>query len=252
MARKIITISSILGGRSPTDYFGGEGQYFNSSGIDPEMPSTDAKTRASGVLRPTAMEDFTGANVNDAIFAIKTNPKDTKFRAYLGNGKLISYSASLGSEALDATATSSSGKGMEYYDNAMYLAKDTEIARFHPLDNSPAITQDFWTNFLSKTALTNTVYPTIQGEKMPNHVMHRHTDNALYIADVQAGKGVLHKIKTSKNTVEGDTDDGSALTALDFGLGYLPTTMAILDTNIVIGLIEGSSGTTINQKPFVI
>jgi hypothetical protein len=44
--------------------------------------------------------------------------------------------------------------------------------------------------------MSNTLYPTNGTAKLPNHVMHVHGDNQLYIADYVAGKCQINKIQT--------------------------------------------------------
>ena len=247
--KKIITINSVFGGHQVSDYFGLEGQFRNSIGIDPDMPAKDNGAKPCGLLRPTSMADFTGAVMDNTPLWILTTPKGTKIYIYLINGKLISYTSAFGSETLAATASSSSGNGMAYYDNYIYLAKNTDIARYGRMDGSPSITQSYWVGSLSKAALVDKTYPSINGVEMPNHPMHRHTDDKLYIADVlSSNKGCLHFIKTKKTTNEGDTNDGSSADALDFDYGEYPTAIETYGGDLAVALIEGTN-TTIKQKP---
>lgn len=241
-----------LAGRSPLLNFASKGQYISSIGIDPDFPISDTDKLPSGFLRPTSMADFSGVNVNATPLWLSTNPKNELVYAYLANGKLVSYSSALASETLRTTVTTSSGNGMAYYDNYLYLAKNADIARYGRLDGSPTVTQAYWTSSLSLTALTNTTYPSIDPSganvEMPNHVMHRHTDDKLYICDVHAnGYGIISYIKTKKTTNQGDTDDGSTYNALDFDYGLYPTTIATYQTNLAVAVIEGVS-TSVRQK----
>lgn len=242
-------ISSIWGGWSITDYFNVRGQFLSSIGIDPSMPGTDTGNKPSGYIRPTAMSKFSGANVNAVPLFILTNPKDNKIYVVLNNGKLISYTNALGSETLVGTLTSSAGQGAEYYDNYIYVAKNTDIARYGALNDSPSITQSYWQGSLSLAALTNKTYPTINGVKIPNHQMHRHTDNKLYICDVlTSNKGALHYIKTTKGASEGSDNDSSDHNALDFGYGEYPICIETYQTDLVVALIEGVNTSKMRGK----
>lgn len=246
------TIDSIFEGISPAQYYAVKGGYSASIGIDPDMPVDNTAVKISGYLRPTAMEKISGTTITSSPLWIVTNPKNTNAYVYDLGGKVYTLDTSLTVTALNSgtALTSSAGNGSDYYDNYLYFAKNTDICRYGPLNGSPAFDEDYWTSApLSKTALTDTTYPTIRGYEMPNHVMHRHTDNKIYFCDVTtANKGVLHYIKTSKTTVEGDTNDGSSYTALDFGYGYYPTTIETYETQLAVALIEGVS-TTLKQKP---
>lgn len=260
MAEKPFVIQSILAGQRTSSQFNAEGQYGPSLGIDPDMPITDSDTEPSGIIRPTSMEEFSSTLLTSKPLWIKTNPKDTNVYTYLSNGLLLSYSSSLASETSIGTPTSGAGNGMEYYNNYLWLATPTNISRYGPLSGTPAIINTSWTGSsytgtsggLGKAVLTNTTYPSVGGTVMPNHVMHRHTDDKLYICDVlsdstaNTNKGALHYVNLTKTTVEGDTDNGSSYNALDFGYGYYPTCLASLETNLVVGLIEGTS-TAIEQ-----
>lgn len=248
MGLQKVTIASVMDGWSVGDFFSKAGEFLSSIAIDPDMPSEETGNKPSGFLRPTAMAKFSGANVNASPMFITTNPKDNKVYVILNNGRFISFDSSLASETLIATLSTSEGQGMEYYDNAIYLARNLDIARYTPLDGSPAVVTSFWQGTLGLAALVNTTYPSIGGVEMPNHISHRATDDKLYICDVQAGKGVLHYIKTTKTTVEGDTDDGSTLSKLTLGFGLYPTTIETLGDDLAIGVIEGVD-TGILQKP---
>ena len=248
MPIKEITIDNILNGWATSDYITRTGQFLSSIGIDPDMPSDDSGNKPSGLIRPTSLAKFSGSNVDSSPMWFLTNPKNNKIYAVLYNGKFISYTSSYGTETLISTLATCSGNGAAYYDNALYIARDTDIAKYTPLDGTPSLTASYWVGSLSKTALSDTTYPSINGVEMPNHVMHRHTDDKLYIADVASNKGVLHYIKTSKTTNEGDTDDGSTYNALDFDYGEYPTAIETYQSDLVVGLIEGTD-TTVRQKP---
>jgi len=243
-----ITIDSVFGGLATTQYAAAKGQYLNGIAIDPDFPISDSSGdfRVSGAIRPTAYEDFSGANIADNPYWIITNPKDANVYTYLRDGKFVSYNSSLGSETLVGTAASSSGNGMAYYNNYIYLFRNTDVDRYGPLDGTPALGTSVWTGATlgSQTALTNTTYPSHRGTgTLPNHAPHVHTDNKLYFLDYKDGQGLVHYIKTTKTTDEGDTNDGSAYNALDLPFGYLPVDIESYGTDLVIAAIQTTDGT---------
>lgn len=76
--------------------------------------------------------------------------------------------------------------------------------------------------------------------RYPNHVLHRHSDGKLYIADVVGNQGTIHYISTKKTTVEGDTDDASTFSKLQVGYGLYPTAMESYGSDLVIAFYEGT------------
>lgn len=252
MSKFTATIQSVFQGISAAQNFAGEGQFDSSIGIDPDMPINDTVTRTSGYLRPTAMEKFSASEVTGVPLWIIPNPKTSTTYVYANDGKVHAVTSGLAMDTAPTAPSSSSGNGAEYYDNYLYFAKNTDVARLGPLNGSASLTQSFWQTTLSKTALIDTTYPSIRGIEIPNHPMHRHThDNKLYFGDVVGNQGVLHFIKTSKTTVEGDTDATSTYNALDFPYGYWPTAIESYGTDIATALIEGDN-TTIQQKPAIV
>lgn len=249
MASTSIKINTILGGISPSQNFATETQYNAGIGIDPDMPNTDSDIKASGYLRPTSMEKFSSTTVTDVPYWIVNTPKDANTYVYAKDGKIHTIGSGITIGADAGTVTSSSGNGAAYYDNYLYLAKNTDISRYGPLNGTPSLTQAYWTSTLGLTALTNTTYPSLRGIPIPNHPMLRNPNtNKLYIADVNSNnQGVIHSIRTSKTTVEGDTNNGSSASVVTFPFGYYPTCMEMLGTDLVVGIIEGTN-TTIRQS----
>lgn len=244
-----IKIDSILGGISPTLSQGSKNQFHASIGIDPDLPKDDTTAiKTSGILRPSGYADFTGANVNSQIVGMTATPKNNLIYTALANGKLISYTAAGGSETLVDTVAGTNAGGIFYYNNYVYItgtgASKDDISRYGPLDNSPSLTDNVWKGATlgSQTALTNTVYPALY----PNHWGHVHIDNKVYFCDYVNGQGLIHFIKTSKNTDEGDTDDGTTYNALDLPFGYYPTDIASWGDDIVVSAMgtinTGSAG----------
>lgn len=251
MALKKIKIESVMGGHSATKNFSGSGQFISSIAVDPDMPIDDSEIRTSGLLRPTSMSKFSGAEITGVPLWMVSNPKDTNTYVYANDGKVhvVASSVAMGTALNSGNAlSSSSGNGAAYYDNNLYFAKNTDIAQYGPLDGSPSLTQNFWTNSLGLTALNDTTYPSIRGIEIPNHPMHRHTDDKLYIGDVNSdNKGILSYIATTKTTNEGDTDNTSVYEKLDFDHGIYPTAIETFGNDLAVALIEGTD-TTIKQK----
>lgn len=251
-----ITINSIFGGQAPARYFVGDSQYMAGIGIDPDLPISDAvgDKQTSGVIRPSGYSDFSSTELNDHPLWFETSPKTSLLYAYLKNGKFLSYSSSFASETSIGTPTSGAGNGMAYYNNYIYLATPTDIARYGPLDGAAALTNTVWTGATlgSLTALVNTTYPSIRGAGvMPNHAMHRHVDNKLYICDYDStsstvanrGRGLIHAIKTKYTTAEGDTNDTSQYNVLDLPIGFMPVDIESYGNDIVIAAIQTTNAT---------
>jgi hypothetical protein len=247
-----IKIDNILGGQAPMSHFAMQGQFRASLGIDPAQPIDDGdgiySTVASGLLRPSASEKFSGSVITSAPLWIKSTPKTSFTYVQDANGSAYAVTADMVTVTALAdggTLTGSIGNGMEYYDNYLYFIKNTDVARYGPL-NSPDATfdGDYWTGNLTKTALTNTTYPTTYKNKLaiPNHPTCRHVDGRLYIGDVVGNTGSISYIQTSKTSVEGDTNDGSTYDAMHFGYGLWPTSIETYGELLAIALYEGSSG----------
>lgn len=246
---RTIQIQSILGGHSPLSNFAAKDQFRASIGIDPSMPSGISSTNPpSGLLVPTSVSNAaTSTSVQNSPLWMKVEPKTSTLYVYDFQGSVYTNTSATAKHDGGELPTSS-GNGMEYYDNYMYLASNTDIARYGPLNGSPSFTGTYWTGTLGKAALTNTGYPTNPlggatfNSTYPNHVMHRHSDGKLYIADVSGNQGVIHVISTTKTTVEGDTDNGSTFAKLIFGYGLWPMAIESYGSQLVIALYEGGTG----------
>lgn len=244
-----IIIDSIFEGQSASSNFASKGQYLSGIAIDPEAPNSDVATdlKTSGIIRPVAYEKFSGAHLDQAPLWIITNPKNTTSYVYANGGDLVTYDSALANEALLRAVGASKGNGVAYYNNYLYYARNADVGRYGPLDNSPAFADDFWTSTLGLTAPTNTVYPTTRHSiEFPNHVMKAHVDNKLYFTDIYNGKGILSAIKTKKTTDQGDTDDGSAFNVLDLPFDFKPICIESYGENLAIGCSFGSSS-VVNQ-----
>lgn len=248
MAEKFtIQIESILGGHAPTTHFSAPGQFRASMGIDPAQPIDDDNTQyssiASGLLRPSASSSI-GTTTSASLWFVP-NPKDANVYVYDAQSSLHAVDSLVSGVTAIADAGELSnglGNGAEYYDNYIYLSKNTTVGRYGPLSTTPTMNGDYWVTTLAKTALTNTTYPTSykNGLQLPNHVLKRHSDGKLYIADVVGNTGTLHYIKTTKTTVEGDTNNGSTYDAVHVGYGLWPTAMESYGEELAIAFYEGS------------
>lgn len=251
---RTILIESILGGHSPTTHLSRPDQFRNSVSIDPSLPADNADTRfttvASGLIRPVGVQGVSGIPSTSIVRWIIPEPKTDAFGGpshyvYLDSGSI--YSTNLGLSATNALSdggamSGSNGNGAAYYDNYVYFARDTTIARYGPLNGTPDLDGNYWNTTLAKTALSDVQYPYDPwvGLQYANHVMHRHSDGRLYIADVVNNQGVLHYISTTKTTVEGDTDNGSTYQALTFGYGLYPVAIESYGNGLAIALLETS------------
>lgn len=249
---QVIRIESILGGQSPTTHFAHEDQFRASMSIDPAQPISDTSTdylgiKASGLLRPVGTSEIDASKIGSIPLWIIPQPKSGDVFIYDFQGSVYSIESTS-----FATITglgdlndggSSFGNGAAYSDNYVYFSRATTIARYGPLDGTPAFTDDYWTGTLSKAALSNQTYPTTlqTSVSLPNHYLHRHSDGRLYIADVVDNQGTIHFIKTTKTTVEGDTDDGSTYDAVHVGYGLWPTAIESYGSSLAIAFYEGSS-----------
>lgn len=243
-----ILIETILGGHAVTTHFAQKSQMRRSLGIDPAQPVDDDDTKfstiASGLIRPAASEKFSGSTINAAPLWANPNPKDGNVYVYDARSSAYAIDATLTTVTAlnDAGTLSGIGNGAEYYDNYQYFFTPTDITRYGPLNGTPSFIVNYWTGTLGKAALTNTTYPTTfkNGLRLPNHVAKRASNGYLYFADVVGNQGTLHYVRTTKTTVEGDTNNGSTFSALTLGYGLWPTAIEELGTDVVIALYEGS------------
>lgn len=254
-----ITIDSIFGGQSEFRYFAADDQFLGSLAIDPDQPAADTGTetyKASGMLRPVPTSLSDGTVTGNPMWMVP-NPKTPDIYIYGATGSLHTTVAAVSSitalaEDLNDTASDeprgATGNGSDYYDNYIYFARATTIARYGPLNGTTTLTSSYWVSTLSKAALEDTTYPSINGIEMPNHIMHRHTDGRIYFADTVGNQGMLHYIATKKTTVEGDTDDSSTEQALDIGFGEWITDLESYGSDLVMAIYEGSNDANTFQK----
>lgn len=249
-----IQIDSIFDGMMPSANFGGKGQYLAGVGIDPDVPMTDGASdlKTAGIIRPVNYVSFSGSAVTSYPIAIITTPKNSNTYAVLSNGRLISYDSSLASETLVGTVSGGVANGAWYYNNYIYIVGTTNISRYGPLDNSPSLVDGVWTGATlgSLTALTNTTYPTtLLSVSYLNHHGIVHVDNRAYFLDFINGQGMIHYVKTTKVTNEGDTNNGSTYSAFNkLPFNYLPITLSSFGNDIVVAATFTSSASVDQGK----
>jgi hypothetical protein len=239
-------ISSILGGHSVGTHASQPGSFLTSIAIDPETQVNSTILKPGAIINPILYQKFSSTGVSGAPMWIETTPKNELIYTYNSDGEFISYNTTF-TETVIGTPTSGAGNGMEYYNNYLYLTTPTDVSRYGPLNSSPSLSNTFWTSTLSLTALTNTTYPGFNSVSYGNHALHPHVDNKLYICDFKNGQGLIHFIKTTKTTDEGDTNDGSTYNALDLPFGYAPFAMASWGTDLAIIASQVSTSTVIKQ-----
>lgn len=264
--RKIL-IESILGGETRMSHFSQPDQFLNSIGIDPSYTITNHNTgtypttdlyRSSGLIAPVAVANIFNSTTAQPVLFIVPQPKNDTVYAYGNRGSVYTYNGNPING--DTTALSDGGAlsnavtcGAAYYDNYVYFAKNTTVARYGPLDGSPSLNGDYWVNTLGKAQLTDgttlsggSAYPNgfLSSDFYPQHVMHRHSDGKLYFADIVGNQGTIHYISTTKTTAEGDTDNGSTFGKLTFGYGLVPTAIESYGSDLVIALLEGPGGSS--------
>jgi hypothetical protein len=260
MALRKYQITSIDGGIAQSVLGDASNTYLQAVGIDPDLPAVASglTTRTSGVIVPSTYVKFSGTEIDGIPYWIITQPKSDHSFVYTSAGKLHSFNADITMRATDEAGTAfpiaitgGAGNGAAYYNNFLYLAEGTEISQYGGLDQGASIVQtpNVWqgAKFSMATALTNSTYPimTALSLSIPNHPMHVHGDNALYVGDVlptgagaNSGRGCLHKIKTKRTTIDGDTNDGSVYNAIDLPYGYWPADIESYGTDIVIAAFQ--------------
>lgn len=259
--REIYQVKSIAGGMSKSLYDAPSNTYIAGVGIDPDLPaaSSGLPSRTAGAIIPSQYTKFSGTEIDGIPYWIITQPRSSNSYVYTSAGKIHSFTNVIAMRATDEAGTAfpiaitnGAGNGAAYYNNFIYFAEGTngDISQYGGLDQgaSIALTENVWTGAkFGKTALTNSTYPimTALSLSIPNHPMHVHGDNALYIGDVlpQAvgslgGRGCLHRLKTKRTTFDGDTDDGSAYNVFDLPYGYWPADIESYGTDLVIAAFQ--------------
>lgn len=257
--REIYQVKSIAGGMSKSLFDAPSNTYIAGVGIDPDLPATSSGlvSRTSGAIVPSQYTKFSGTEVDGVPYWIVTQPRTGNSYVYTSAGKIHSFTNNIAMRAADEATTAfpiavtnGAGNGAAYYNNFLYLAVSDDISQYGGLDQgaSIALTTDVWTGAkFGLTGLTNSTYPimTALSLSIPNHPMHVHGDNAMYIGDVlpQAagslgGRGCLHRLKTKRTTIDGDTNDGSAYNVFDLPYGYWPADIESYGTDLVIAAFQ--------------
>lgn len=195
-----------------------------------------------------SVTNFANAIIDDVAVFNRVLTDTEVLTIFSSSGKLISYSKTFGSETLVSGVASGDGNGLAYYNNYLYIAKNTDIDRYGPLNGTAVYTANVWTGATlgTQTALTNTLYNFQSSYTFPNHSMTVHGDGSLYVCDYINGQGKIHRIKTTKTTVEGDTNNSSAYGVLSLPFGFFPTDIQSWGTDIVI-LATQTTDTVLNQ-----
>ena len=259
MADINIKIEAIVGGQAELKYYGSSSQFQGSYSIDPDQPISDSGTqsiRTSALLRPASSKQIDSATtLAGAPIWMIPNPKTDTVMVLDATGSAYTlnpdgYTITALSDA--GHLSSGSGNGLAYHKNYYYFFKNTDVARYGPLNGTASFTPSYWVGTpLNTTALTNTTYPSlVQGTKaLPNHPAHLHPhDGRLYFGDVVSNQGVIHYIDTTTTTVEGDTNESSKYNALDLPHGYWPIDIESLGTDLAISLYEGNNDSVTFQK----
>ena len=254
--------------------------YLTGIGIDPDLPALASGLgwRTSGAIVPSNYAKFSGTEVTGYPLWIVCPPFVPTVHyplypngfVYASDGKIHAFDDDIIIRSPDQAGTNyplqitnGNGGGFAYYNNYLYGSQygatgdlnntaKGDIFRYGGLNQgaTQALTLNAWTGAtFGLTALTNNTYPIVTGLaggiNIPNHPMHVHGDNALYIGDVLplsagslANRGCLHRLKTKYATFSGDTNDGSAYNVFDLPYGYWPTDIESYGTDLVIAAIQ--------------
>lgn len=182
------SINNILKGIAPTYYFGEAGTYLGGCAIDPDIK---VNGRIGGAITPSNYE-MDSSSVNGVMW-FETNDVDDNTYYYTKDGD-FGYIDTSGNVSEISELSGSSGNGLAYYNNYYYIAKDTDIARYGPLDGSAVIEDNWWSAQDNLEKLNNKQYATVGEYQIPNHCLYVHPDSQLYVADYQ-GQGTIHRLK---------------------------------------------------------
>ncbi len=110
--------------------------YVGACAIDPDKKIND---RIGGAISPTNYQGISGL---DGSKWLLTNDKteDTYYYTKDGNFGYIDASGVIS----DITSVSGSGNGLSYYNNYYYIATDTDVHRYGPLDGTPQLEENWW------------------------------------------------------------------------------------------------------------
>jgi hypothetical protein len=145
-----------------------------------------------------------------------------------------------------------SARGAWYYNNYIYIATPHDLSRYGPLDDTPTLVDEVWSGSTlgSQGLLADATYPvTLFSIGYLNHFGFVHSNGCAYFLDYQDGRGFIHKIQTTMDIYQGDTNDGSAFQSvgdLSLPLDYIPVVGVSAGEDIVVAGTK-TTDTTINQ-----
>lgn len=233
-----LKIESILGGRSPLWQMGGENQFLESIGIDPERTYT-SKARAIGTIQPVGSTPLaTGSSLPDTPMWILGANTTTGIFVYGGSGTIYTFSNTwvVDDDAGYYKLSNANGDGACVYNNYLFLATETNIARYGPLNATPKLETEFWTATTAKycgmSALTDNSSRFIATRNItyPQHVLHPHTDGYVYVADYASGQGLIHYFYFAYD----GTGTTATMSALTLPPGYIVTDLESYGTDLAI------------------
>ena len=140
MENKPYNINSIRGGISPAYFIGSESSYLGSYGIEPEKKING---RISGAINPNPYEIGTSA-LKDNLWAIP-NDQTNDIYYYNKDGDFGKIDVS-GAVTEVSALSGASGNGLAYYNNYYYIATNSNIHRYGPMDDTPSLEEDWWTS----------------------------------------------------------------------------------------------------------
>ncbi len=182
----------------------GEG-YAGASGIN---PNNRVAGRLGGVISPQGITQISDT-VKDVLWMVPNDINDSVYY-YTKDGVF-----GIVGGAVIGTLTNASGNGLAYYNNYYYIATDTDVARYGPIEGTPTLVEEWWTSQDGLQALGSETYPTVGGFTIPNHPMHVHPNSALYVADYQE-RGLIHELimvdLIQLENVDGDFFMGETIT----------------------------------------
>lgn len=249
MAKRNLNISSILGGHQPSEVFGGDDQFLDSAGVDPDV-SGAGLSKSSGYIRPksfSASQSLPNSIISFVVPkvtepALSSSDFIDKAYAITDAGEIFSFDEDAGSLSNKVDQGSVSGdraSSANYYKDYIYIfgtgTDGNEISRFGPISgSSPTIENDLitggvidWTNPAGSATLADFYEHPYQ--RWSSHV---HGDGQLYVLDYSTafGQAIVHSIKMDTD----GNDTGSEYNVLDLPSGYRATDITNLGTDIVI------------------
>lgn len=231
-----LKIESILGGRSPLWQMGGENQFLESIGIDPERTYTN-KAKAIGSIQPVGSTALaTGSSLTDTPMWIIGTNTSTGIYVYGAGGTLYTYSSTftVQDDGGVGKVTGGAGDGACVYNDYIFLATKTDISRYGPLSSAAIMEEEFWSaaGHCNMAALTDNSASFIGTRSItyPEHVMHVHNDGYVYIGDYSGGRGLIHAFYFAND----GTGTTATYAALTLPPGYIPTDIKSYGTDLAV------------------